>query len=305
MKFWNLIVAALLIVGLTAGPALADATATSEAGASVEQNYGDSIATRQIPSVIPNNPWPNAQYHNAPHTRTWNIFQFAELAKIRRYWTREQLEVIVSNADGDKGEVTPIPYNAVPDVTPKNSRTAYDTIGIIFSTVVPKGYVDKGIVQSQGDYDTNGLKMAAQALLDGLNMGGVYLMVVVDDAEIKQFTKARSFFIGGGMSAIGGDGRSGAMGGGAVSGIGAGSIVSSKGLAPHATCVVLDESGNPMMLKNGKVVPLDEEHSAINSYNSSKYGSAADLDEAGRGPKPVAGKDENGDQMKKYFIETQ
>jgi hypothetical protein len=251
----------------------------------------------------------NPQYHNAPHTRTWNILQFVEIAKIRRVWNREQLETILSNAPGDTGDVMPIPYNAVPAVTPKSERTKMDAIGIVFSTTVPDGYHDTGIIQvEEPDGDVNGFKMAAQYLLDAMNMGGSVLMVTVEDAEIQQYTKARSFFIGGGMSAIAGDGPSGAHGGGAVSGIGAGSIRSGKQLAPHATAVVLEANDDCVeVLDSGKVrCATDEEIAAYEAAKLMLQGIAS-LDEDGKGPKPTVAdvKNGNGKTMKKYFIESQ
>jgi hypothetical protein len=301
----TLMIAALLCVGLAIGPVYAgDATADAESTVDVLiDQSGDSISTRQIPGGVYQPPQVNPQYHNAPHTRTWNIFQFAELAKIRRTWTREQLEVVIDHADGDKGEVTAIPYNAVPALTAKEDRSPYDTIGMVFSTIVPTGHIDKGIVQSKGEADTNGLKMAAQSLLDALNMGGAYLMIVVDDAEIQQYTKARTFFIGGGMSAVGGDGPSGAVGGGGASGIGAGKITSGKGLAPHATGVVLTKTGTPMMLRDGKVVPIDTEGKIRNSRIADMDAMAAAMDENGRGPTPVKGENK-ADKMSNFYNET-
>ena len=202
-KIMMFVIAALLCVGLAVGPVYAGSSdADAEADASITQISGDSVSTRQLPGGVYQAPAVNPQYHNAPHTRTWNIFQFAELAKIRRTWTREQLEVVIDRADGDDGDVTSIPYNAVPAETVKKDRTAYDRISIIFSTRVPKGHFDKGMIQSRGEADTNGLKMAAESLLDAMNMGGKYLMVVVDDAEIQQYTKARSFFLGDRKSVV-------------------------------------------------------------------------------------------------------
>ena len=298
---------ALLTVGLAAGPAFADVESESESTASVEQNYGDSYSTRQIPGGVYQPPQVNPQYHNAPRTRTWNIFQFAELAKIRRTWTREQLEVVIDYTDGDNGDVTSIPYNAVPSVTDKKDRSPYDVISMVFSTKVPAGHTDKGMIQAKGEADTNGLKMAAISLLDAMNMGGKYLMIVVDDAEIQQYTKAKTFFLGGGMSAIAGDGPSGAHGGGGASGIGFGKITSGKGLAPHATGVVLAETGNPMMIKDGKVVPQDTNASVRGSLISELSATAASMDEDGKGPQPTVKtvKDSNGKTMNKYYKETQ
>ncbi len=295
-------IAVVLTIGLTMGPAYAgdeQADAKAKADVFIDQS-GDSISTRQIPGGVYQPPQVNPQYHNAPHTRTWNIFQFAELAKIRRTWTREQLEVVIDYADGDKGDVTSIPYNAVPSVTDKKDRSPYDVISMVFSTRVPAGHTDKGMIQAQGEADTNGLKMAAISLLDAMNMGGKYLMIVVDDAEIQQYTKAKTFFLGGGMSAIASDSASGAHGGGGASGIGFGKITSGKGLAPHATGVVLAEAGNPMMIKDGKVVPQDGTYgSLISGLNAT----AASLDEDGRGPQPVKGK-ASGDKMSNYYNET-
>lgn len=328
-KIMTFAVAALLAIGLTFGPVYADVNgdqnvggdqnivnedtvdtqAQSNSNAGVVQNYGDSISTRQIPGVIAHPGWVNPQYHNAPRTRTWNILQFVDLAKIRRVWNREQLETILSNAPGDTGDVTPIPYNAVPAVTPKNERTKRDAIGIVFSTTVPDGYHDTGVIQvEEPDGDVNGFKMAAQYLLDAMNMGGSVLMITVEDAEIQQYTKARSFFIGGGMSAIAGDGPSGAHGGGAVSGIGAGSIRSGKQLAPHATAVVLEANDDCVeVLDSGKVRCATDEEIAAYDAAKSLLTSLSDLDEEGQGPKPTVAtaKDGNGKLMKKYFIESQ
>jgi hypothetical protein len=299
-------IAVVLTIGLAMGPAYAgDATADADVTSDILiDQSGDSISTRQIPGGVYQPPQVNPQYHNAPHTRTWNIFQFAELAKIRRTWTRIQLEVILDWADGDDGDVSAIPYNAVPAITAKKDRSPYDAISMIFSTTVPAGHIDKGIIQAKGEADTNGIKMAAQSLLDAINMGGKYLMIVVDDAEIQQYTKAKTFFIGGGMSAIGSDSASGAHGGGGASGIGAGKITSGKGLAPHATGVVLDELGTPMMLQKGKVVPRDADGDAHASLLGKLNAKAASLDEAGRGPQPVKGKATSGDNMSNYYNET-
>jgi hypothetical protein len=234
--------------------------------------------------------------------------QFVEIAKIRRVWNREQLETILSNAAGDTGDVIPIPYNAVPAVTPKSERTKMDAIGIVFSTSVPDGYHDTGIIQvEEPDGDINGLKMAAQYLLDAMNMGGSVLMVTVEDAEIQQYTKARSFFIGGGMSAIASDSGSGAQGGGGVSGIGAGSITSGKQLAPHATAVVLEANDDCVeVLDSGKVRCATDEEIAAYEVAKSMLKSLSDLDEAGRGPKPTVAtvKDGNGKKMKEFYLET-
>ena len=310
-KIMTFAIAALLTIGLAMGPAYAgdsESEATAGSDASVTQNYGDSNSPRMIPGVIPNNPWPNAQYHNAPHTRTWNILPFVELAKVRRIWTRQQLEVILDWADGNDGDSTPVPYNAVPAVTKKSDRSPLDTIAIIFSTTVPDGHHDTGLVQGKGDYNTNGVALAAAMMLDAMNMDGDYLMITVEDAEILQYTKARSFFIGGGMSTIGGDGPSGAVGGGGVSGIGAGSIRSGKSLAPHATAYVIEENDDCFeVLDKGKArCGTDEEVAAYQSAIRTKN-NAASLDEAGRGPKPTVAdaKDGNGKTMKKYFLESQ
>ena len=301
-------IAVVLMIGLTmspvyAGDATADADVTSDI--LIDQS-GDSVATRQIPGGVYQPPQVNPQYHNAPHTRTWNIFQFAELAKIRRTWTREQLEVVIDYTDGDNGDVTSIPYNAVPSVTDKKDRSPYDVISMVFSTKVPAGHTDKGMIQAKGEADTNGLKMAAISLLDAMNMGGKYLMIVVDDAEIQQYTKAKTFFLGGGMSAIAGDGPSGAHGGGGASGIGFGKITSGKGLAPHATGVVLAELGNPMMIKDGKVVPQDANTSVRGSLISELSAAAASMDEAGKGPQPTVknAKSGNGKEMGSFYNET-
>ena len=301
-KIMKFMIAALLVVGLAVGPVYAgDSESEADATASILLDQsGDSVTTRQLPGGVYQPPQVNPQYHNAPHTRTWNIFQYVEMAKIRRTWTREQLELVIDRAKGKKGEVTAIPYNAVPAVTVKEDRSPYDSIGMVFATVVPAGYTDKGLVQSKGKVDTNGFKMAARSLLDAMNMGGKIFMVVVDDAEIRQFTKARTFFIGGGMSAIGGDGPSGAVGGGGASGIGAGTITSGKGLAPHATGVVLAKAGNPMMLKDGKVVPANGSGIDLSKMNAE----LSALDEAGKGPQPVKGKDTNGNKMSNFYNET-
>ena len=308
-KIMTIVIAALLTIGLAFGsPVYAKSKSDADATAIVDQS-GDSTTSRGIPGYIPNNPWPNPQYHNAPHTRTWNILQLVELAKIRRIWTRMQLEVLLSNAAGDTGDVTPIPYNAVPAVTKKSDRSPLDAIEMIFSTKVPEGYHDTGIIQvEEPDQDVNGLKMAAQFMLDAMNMGGNLLMVTIEDAEIKQTTKARSFFIGGGMSAIAGDGKgSGAYGGGGVSGSGAGSITSGKGLAPHATAVVLEANDDCFeVLDSGKVRCGTEEEVAAYQNAISKLNDVADLDEKGKGPKPTVSdvKDGNGKRMKEFYLET-
>ncbi len=332
-KIMTFAIAALLAIGLAMGPAYAgsssDASSSSivgidnqntvnntgtesesdaEAEAYIDnRNYGKSSTTRGIPGYIPNNPWPNAQYHNAPHTRTWNILPFVELAKVRRIWTRQQLEVILDWADGNDGDVTPVPYNAVPAETKKGDRSPLDTIAIIFSSVVPEGHHDTGLVQGRGDHDTNGVALAAAMMLDAMNMDGDYLMITVEDAEILQYTKARSFFIGGGMSAVGGDGPSGAMGGGGVSGIGAGSIRSGKNLAPHATAYVIEKNDDCYeVLDKGKTrCATEEEVATYRNALATKKG-AASLDEAGRGPKPTVkdAKSGNGGNMKKFYLET-
>ena len=310
-KIMTFVIAALLTIGLAIGPAYAgDSESEAESTASVEQNYGDSYSntTRMIPGVVAQPGWVNPQYHNAPHTRTWNILQFVEIAKIRRVWNREQLETILTNAPGDIGDVTPVPYNAVPAVTPKDERTKMDAIGIVFSTTVPDGYHDTGIIQvEEPDGDVNGLKMAAQYLLDAMNMGGSLLMVTVEDAEIQQFTKARSFFIGGGMSAIAGDGPSGAHGGGGVSGIGAGSITSGKALAPHATAYVLEANDDCVqVLDSGKVRCATENEVAAYEIAKIMLKGISSLDEEGKGPKSTVAnvKDGNGKKMKEFYLET-
>ncbi len=309
-KIMTFVIAALLTIGLAIGPAYAgdsESEAKSKADASVEQNYGDSVSTRPIPGIVAQPGWINPQYHNAPHTRTWNILPFVELAKVRRIWTRQQLEVVLDWADGDEGDVSPIPYNAVPAETKKSDRSPLDTVAIIFSTIVPAGHHDTGMVQGKGDADTNGVKLAAEMMLAAMNMAGDYIMITVEDAEIQQYSKARSFFIGGGMSSIGGDGPSGAIGGGAVSGIGAGSITSGKALAPHATAYVIEKNDDCFeILDKGKVrCATEEEVATYRNALATKKG-AASLDEAGKGPKPTVAdvKDGNGKQMKKFYLET-
>jgi len=318
-KIMTFAIAALLAIGLTFSPVYADydqynegdgtqqnSETESTADASVIQNYGDSVTTRQIPSVIAQPGWVNPQYHNAPHTRTWNILQFVELAKVRRIWNREQLEAIVSHAPGDTGDVTPVPYNAVPAVTAKSDRDKRDAVGIVFSTTVPSGYHDTGLIQiEEPDSGVNGFKMAAQFMLDAMNMGGSILMITVEDAEIQQFTKARSFFIGGGMSAVAGDGPSGAHGGGGVSGIGAGSITSGKGLAPHVTAYVLEANDDCVeVLSSGKVRCATDEEIAAYEVAKAMLKGISDLDEAGLGSKKDMPKNGNGKKMKEFYLET-
>ena len=311
-KIMTFAIAALLAVGLAIGPAYAEEPeSTSEATTITDiliDQSGDSVTTRQIPGGVYQPPQVNPQYHNAPHTRTWNILPFVELAKIRRVWNREQLETIISNAPGEVGDVTPIPYNAVPAVTPKSERDKRDAVGIIFSTTVPTGYHDTGMIQiGEPDSDVNGLKMAAQYLLDTMNMGGSVMMITVEDAEIQQYTKAATFFLGGGMSAIAGDGPSGAHGGGGASGIGFGKITSGKGLAPHATAVVLEANDDCVeVLDSGKVRCATEEEIAAYETAKASLKSIASLDEAGKGPKPTVAtvKDGNGKKMKEFYLET-
>ena len=311
-KIMMFVIAALLTIGLTIGPANAfvdsDADADAKAESMVDnRDYSKSNGVRQLPGGVYQPPMANPQYHNAPHTRTWNILPFVELAKIRRIWTRQQLEVVLDWAEGDEGEVTSIPYNAVPAETKKSDRSPLDTIAIVFSTVVPEGYHDTGMVQAKGEADTNGVKMAAQSMLNAMNMAGDYIMITVEDAEIQQYTKAAAFFLGGGMSAIGGDGPSGATGGGGASGIGFGKITSGKALAPHMTAYVIEENDNCFeVLDSGKVrCATEEELVAYQNALGSKEG-AASLDEDGRGPEPTVkdAKSGNGKTMKRFYLET-
>lgn len=275
------LIAALLVIP---GQALADtAVAGAGAAAKVEQNFQATQPLNLLPGQVAPYMWPNSQYHNAPHTRTWNIFPIVELAKIRRVWTREQLEVIEDSTRGRSGKLSVVPYNAVPAETAKKDRSPYDTIGIVFSTVLPQGCRDKGIVQAIGDSKTNALRMAAGALLEAMNMGGNLMMITVEDADIRQYSETLSFMLGGNSQGIVGSKGNDAIGVASIGGIGWGEIESSKALAPHFTAYVLYKEG--ITLKP--------------SSNTS------DMDE--RIPEPTVNKANNGNgkKMEKYYKETQ
>ncbi len=306
MKKLIIVLALLAAVGLSTNAYADSAAAGAAAKSSADNNQTFQAAEqkRMGTTVIPPQMWPNAQYHNAPHTRTWNILPFAELAKVRRIWTREQLESIVTTARGNKGKVVPIPYNAVPAVTDKKDRNRLDHIGIIFSTTLPDGYIERGIIQSKGTTKTNGLRMAADALLKAMNMGGKLFMLTVEEAEIHQYSETLSFMIGGNYQRTAGDvGESGA--GAGIGGFGWGNIESWKGLAPFCMAYVLDEVGMPMKFdeKSGDVVPLNrgdqEEYQKI--YNS--YGLLQNMDE--KKVEPEAKGNGNGKKMERYYLETQ
>jgi hypothetical protein len=69
---------------------------------------------------------------------------------------------------------------------------------------------------------------------------------------------------------------------------------------------VLAELGNPMMIKDGKVVPQDANASVRGSLISELSAAAASMDEDGRGPQPTVknAKSGNGKQMGSFYNET-
>lgn len=293
--------ALVCMLGLSANAYADTAIAGAGASAKIDQTFEAAEQKRMHPTAILPNMFSNSQYHNAPHTRTWNMLPFVELAKIRRVWTREQLEVIVDTAKGNKGKVVSIPYNSVPKVTDKKNRGDRDHIGIIFNTVIPAGYVDRGMIQSKGKTKTNGLRMAAVAILQAMNMGGKIFMLAVEDAEIHQYSESLSFMLGGNYQQVGG--TTGTAGAGAsIGGFGWGNIESWKGLAPFCIAYVLSDSGSLMKIgEKGKVVPIDETDELMISEMYDSYGDLAGMD-GGNGS--MASKKDNG-KMKKYYLETQ
>ena len=262
MKKFLIVIVALFVfspLAVLAGEETgASATAGAGAEAKLEVNYPSP--KRMLPNGTPVNPYPSSQFFQQKAVRTWNLSPLKELAQVRMVWTRRQLEVIVSHAPGNDGDVSAIPYNAVPSQTPRNTRSPNDIIAILIGETLPEGYFDRGSVIGIGDEKTYGRKMSAAVLLAALNMGATHYMVLIDDSAPIQGGTSYGLMLGGNRLSLAQDAGSGAIGSVAIGGVGWGKIKTKLGLEPFLDGFALTKGHEAQMRDKitGNIVPVPE-----------------------------------------------
>ena len=160
------IIVALFVATIMAVPAMADVTSDANAGASVEQNYGDSYSRTGL-AVPPQMTYPGLPSYFGPATNQPNYMKAGLITMFKKSFSRAEVEALLSSnqslLSGLKARV-----NVFTGEIPKDERMSDDVIDVRLNK--PEGnYAPVGYITIFGSKNRDSVDVFYAALEEAMN----------------------------------------------------------------------------------------------------------------------------------------